>query len=152
MAGLDLSGSVGTRTKKGTKITQAMADAVTADNEYIKVVQNNSHLVAELIPRAIGRALEKIGLLAEGHVIGWMTEHYVVDTGRLRNSITHAIMNDETVAVGTNVRYAEYVHFGHRTIDGKTVAGRPFLTAPIQKHLDEYRDILKAELSGGSSA
>lgn len=146
MAGLDLSGRIGRKTKKGTTITQSHADAVAADNAYVRIVQDNSHLVAQMLPTAIAKALEKIGLIAEGHVIGYMTQEYIVDTGRLRNSITHAIQGDQSVIIGTNVEYAIYVHEGHRTADGKTVAGRPFLRAPITAHLKEYREIMKGEL------
>lgn len=118
-----------------------------ADNEHIKVVQDNSKLVAQAIPTAIARALEKIGILAEGHVIGYMTREHIVDTGRLRNSITHATVSDTgshgaAAVVGTNVKYAKYVHNGT-----SRVAGRPFLTAPLREHGDEYREILKKELS-----
>lgn len=118
-----------------------------ADNAYIQIVQNNSHLVAKLIPQAMARALEKIGLLAEGHVVGYMTKNHIVDTGRLRNSITHAIRSNNTVIVGTNVEYATYVHEGT-----SRMAGRPYLTAPIQSHLNEYREVLKSEMSGSGQA
>ena len=117
-----------------------------ADNTHIKVVQDNSKLVAQLIPQAIARALEKIGLLAEGHVIGYMTKEHIVDTGRLRNSITHAIVNDvgttaASAVVGTNVEYAKYVHNGT-----SRVKGRPYLTVPTQQHASDYREILKGEM------
>lgn len=141
MARLDLSKKVGTHTKKGTLITQAHADAVAADNAYIQVVQDSSHLVAQMLPTAIGRALEEIGLLAEGHVIGYMTNEYIVDTGRLRNSITHAVTADQSVEIGTNVSYAKYVHNGT-----SRVKARPFLTDPIGQHLNEYRKIFEDEL------
>lgn len=141
MAGLDLSNKVGTKTKKGTLITQAHASAVAADNAYIQIVQDNSHLIAQMLPTAIGKALEEIGILAEGHVIGYMTSEYIVDTGRLRNSITHAVTGDESVVIGTNVRYAKYVHNGT-----SKVSARPFLTAPIKQHLQEYKQMIKAAL------
>lgn len=141
MAGLNLSGSVGKKTKKGTLITQAHADAVAADNANIKVVQDNSKLIAKLIPAAIAKALEEIGILAEGHVIGYMTAEYIVDTGRLRNSITHAVTEARDVIVGTNVSYAKYVHNGTSRVNA-----RPFLTAPVHQHRDEYREMLKKAL------
>ncbi len=117
-----------------------------ADNAHIQVVQDNSKMVAQLIPQAIARALEKIGILAEGHVIGYMTREHIVDTGRLRNSITHAIVGDAgTVAaaavVGTNVDYAKYVHNGTSKVDP-----RPYLTDPISQHGKEYREMLKKEM------
>lgn len=141
MAGLDLSNKVGTKTKKGTLITQAHASAVAADNAYIEIVQDNSHLIAQMIPTAIAKALEEVGLLAEGHVIGYMTAEYIVDTGRLRNSITHAITDGMSVVIGTNVSYAKYVHNGT-----SKVAARPFLTAPIKQHLQEYKQMIKAAM------
>lgn len=141
MAGLDLSDQIGSVTAKGTKITEKHAAAVAADNAYIEIVQDNSHLVAQMLPTAIAKALESIGIVAEGHVIGYMTEHHIVDTGRLRNSITHALQGDESVIIGTNVEYARYVHEGT-----SRVTGRPFLRAPITQHADEYRDILKETL------
>lgn len=138
MAGLDLSKLVGTKTAKGTTITQAQADAVAADNAYITVVQDNSHLIAQLLPKAIAKALEEVGILAEGHVVGYMTKNHIVDTGRLRNSITHAIQGDRTVIVGTNVIYGRYVHNGTSRVDP-----RPFLTDPVQQHAKEYREVIK---------
>lgn len=112
-----------------------------ADNAYIQIVQDNSHLVAQMLPTAIAAALEEIGIVAEGHVIGYMTSEYIVDTGRLRNSITHAVDSDESVIVGTNVEYAPYVHNGT-----SKVKARPFLTKPIQQHVQEYKEILKKHL------
>jgi len=117
-----------------------------SDNAYIQIVQDNSHLVAKALPAAIAQALESIGILAEGHVIGYMTREHIVDTGRLRNSITHAIMSDigtmaGAAVVGTNVEYAKYVHNGT-----SRVKGRPFLTTPVQQHMKEYREVLKKHL------
>lgn len=141
MAGLDLSKRVGTKTKKGTLITQAKADAVAADNAYIEVVQDNSALIARMIPQAIAKALEKVGILAEGHVIGYMTKEHIVDTGRLRNSITHSVTGDNNVEIGTNVSYGKYVHNGTSRVEA-----RPFLTQPISEHMDEYLEIMRSEL------
>lgn len=125
-------------------VTNAQALGSAADAATIEVVQDNTDQVLREFPTAINRALEEIGLLAEGHVMGYITQNHIVDTGRLRNSITHAIDNDEHAAiVGTNVEYAPYVHEG---IHGKP--GRPFLTDPVQQHKDEYRDMLEAHLKG----
>lgn len=55
---------------------------------------------------AVLRALERIGEQAEGHA------KYLcpVDTGRLRNSITHQVdKGGDAVYIGTNTEYAPYV-------------------------------------------
>ena len=133
----------GAASKSGTVSAKQAAGSI-ADVAAIEVVQDNTDQVLREFPTAINKALEEIGLLAEGHVIGYITSHHIVDTGRLRNSITHTIDNDEQCAiVGTATEYAAYVHEGVR---GKP--GRPFLTAPVQQHKDDYRDVLKKHLEG----
>ena len=52
-------------------------------------------------------ALEEIGLLAERYA----KTACPVDTGRLRNSITHEA-DEESVSIGTNVEYGKYVELG----------------------------------------
>lgn len=110
----------------------------------VEVVQDNTDAVLKELDTAISRSLEEVGILAEGHSVGYITEHHIVDTGRLRNSVTHAIDEDDKVAIiGTNVEYAPYVHNGTRRMPG-----RPFLTEPIQKHYDEYRDVFEKNMGG----
>lgn len=65
---------------------------------------DNSDLVKAAKDEMIARALEAVGLQAEGNVIPLVP----VDTGRLKNSITH-VVEGETAYVGTNVEYAPYV-------------------------------------------
>lgn len=84
-------------------------------------------------------------------IIGGMAESYAkklcpVDTGRLRNSITHAQMDDHTEVVGTNVEYAPYVELGHHTYGGKGVnfvQPKPFLRPAAENHAAEYRMIIQ---------
>ena len=54
--------------------------------------------------KAIKNGLEAIGLTAEGHA----KKITPVDTGRLRNSISHAT-DKEAAYIGTNVEYAAFV-------------------------------------------
>lgn len=125
-------------------VTNAQALGSMSDAATIRVVHDNTDQVLEEFPTAVNRALEEIGLVAEGHVMGYITEKHIIDTGRLRNSITHAIDNDgQSAIVGTSVEYSAYVHNG---VHGRP--GRPFLTDPVQQHKDEYREILKEHLSG----
>lgn len=106
----------------------------------VKVVQDNTDEVVEALGTAMARALEAIGIQAEGYA----KDLCPVDTGRLRNSITHAVEADEKAAyIGTNVEYAPYVELG--TSKHKE---QPFLRPAAQDHGDEYRSILESELKG----
>ena len=70
---------------------------------------DNSKEVLEAMQEAAVRALEKCGITAEGYA----KKLCPVDTGRLRNSITHIVDESElSVTVGTNVEYASYVCLG----------------------------------------
>lgn len=92
----------------------------------------------DLKNEAIARALEKIGLVAERYAKGYAP----VDTGRLRNSISHEAAPEEgAVYIGTNVEYAPYQEFG--TVNQ---AGTPFLRPAVENHLDEYKAIVENEL------
>lgn len=66
--------------------------------------KDNSEQVLSAMEKAIKNALEAIGLTAEGHA----KKITPVDTGRLRNSISHAT-DKEAAYIGTNVEYAAFV-------------------------------------------
>jgi hypothetical protein len=83
---------------------------------------------------AIPRGLEAIGLAAEGHAKKYET---AVDTGRLRNSISHAT-DDEAAYIGTNVEYAPYIELGAR---GRK--GLHFLQKAATQHGDEYERLME---------
>lgn len=69
-------------------------------------ITDNSGLVREEFQTAVLRALEKCGLTAEGYAKLLCP----VDTGNLRNSITHTVDEGGDVAyIGSNVEYAAYV-------------------------------------------
>lgn len=113
-----------------------------SDIDTLEVVEDNTEQVLAEFPQAIMRALEKVGLVAEGYA----KRLCPVDTGRLRNSITHTIDGDEQVAIiGTNVEYALYVHEGTWA---RLDAGTPFLTDAAQQNADRYRRIIESELRG----
>ena len=70
---------------------------------------DNSKEVSDNIKEALLRGLEKCGLMAEGYA----KKLCPVDTGNLRNSITHEVVEDENaVYIGTNNEYAAYVELG----------------------------------------
>ena len=94
----------------------------------------------ELKNEAITRALEKIGLMAEAYAKVEITNQGAVDTGNLRNSITHEA-RENYVVVGTNVEYAPYVELGTHKMKE-----RPYLKPAIDNHLPQYKEIIKQAL------
>ena len=69
-----------------------------------------------------------------------------VDTGRLKNSIEGAYQTEfdgATVIVGTNVKYAIYVHQGTRRM-----APNRFLRNGILDNVDEYKEVFEKALKG----
>ena len=80
-------------------------------------------------------------------IIGGKAESYAkklcpVDTGRLRNSITHQQYDDNTEVIGTNVEYAPYVELGtHKQ------KAQPYLRPAAENHSAEYKEIIKAVMA-----
>ena len=104
----------------------------------VTVNEDNSEGASRGIARAIDRALEEIGMAAEGYA----KRACPVDTGNLRNSISHAVESGEdAVYIGTNVEYAPYVELGTRRM-----AAQPFLRPAATEHGSTYRSILKRNL------
>lgn len=118
----------------------------------IIVNKDNTDIFAAELSRALSIGLEEIGFTAENYAMQELTEEKPhkspptprgsIDTGRLRASITHNVMDDEkAVYIGTNVEYAPYVELGT-----SKAPAYPFLRPAIQKHIEEYRDILEKRL------
>lgn len=95
--------------------------------------KDNTDEVLAALESAKKRGLEAIGLTAEGHA----KKETPVDTGRLRNSISHAT-DDEAAYIGTNVEYAPYVELGARGRQGKHMLQRA-----ATEHTDEYKRIME---------
>lgn len=68
---------------------------------------DNSAKILEALHEACERGLEEIGQAAEKYAI----VKTPVDTGNLRNSITHTVQ-DDAVFIGTNNNYAPYIEYG----------------------------------------
>ena len=104
-------------------------------------VKVTSHVkeVIEAKNEAIARALEAIGIQAEGDV----AELAPVDTGRLGDSITHEVdESEEAVYIGTNVEYAAYQEYGT-----SRMKAHPFLKPGIMNNLETYKEIAEKYLS-----
>jgi len=124
-------------------------------NDYSADVLNEFH-------DAVLRALERCGEQAEGYA----KDLAPVDTGNLRNSISHTVDEDEPAAyIGSNVEYAAYVELGTgKYTDGGRptpwvyqddngnwhwTAGnpaQPFLKPAVADHAQTYSNIIKDEL------
>lgn len=102
-------------------------------------MSNYSDLVKNATEEEIQKALEAIGLLAEGYA----KKLCAVDTGRLRNSISHTVKGD-TAYIGTNVFYAPYVEMGT-----SKMAAQPFLRPAVTRHQKEYMQVAADILTGG---
>lgn len=106
----------------------------------LEVRADNRREVANAIDQALATALEEVGLVAEGYA----KRACPVDTGRLRNSITHVTRpGEKAVYIGTNVEYAPYVEYGTARHEAQ-----PFLRPAATGHGDTYRAIVEARLRG----
>lgn len=102
----------------------------------VEIREDNVDLTKSEIRAAFARALERIGMQAEGYA----QDLCPVDTGNLRNSITHTA-DAEAAYIGTNVEYAPYVELGTRR-----AAAQPFLKPAGTDHRGTYANIVKDEL------
>lgn len=134
-----------------------------SDSMHIEIT-DNSGKVKEELEAAVLRALEECGLTAEGYA----KQLCPVDTGNLRNSITHQVDEQEQSAIiGTPSEYAIYVELG----TGKYVPGgrptpwvyqdakgnwhlthgqraQPYIKPAVADHVSTYKTIIQDELKG----
>lgn len=109
----------------------------------VNVVEDNSGKFKSDMEAAIARGMERIGLAAEAHAKEY---EIAVDTGLLRNSITHSLDNDgKRVRIGTNVEYGVYIELGTSRYPGVN-GGKGFLRPAATNHLAEYKSILENEI------
>lgn len=87
----------------------------------------------------IRRSLKRIGLIVERE----SKKVTPVKSGTLKRSITSVMIGDDSVAIGTSVKYGLYVHEGTRKADGSSrMPGRPFLTWGIENGSQRIQDEL----------
>lgn len=128
-------------------------------------LEDHSDEVLEALESACQRALEKCGLVGEGYA----KKLCPVNTGDLRNSITHTVADngERTAYVGTNSEYGVYVECGtgiyypggrqtpwtyqdengdwHLTHGQRA---KPFIKPAVAEHGEQYKRIIEAELKG----
>ena len=119
--------------------------------------------VLSALDAALARGLEKCGLVAEGYA----KKLCPVDTGNLRNSITHTVtdVNEQAAYVGSNAEYAAYVELGtgvfypggrqtpwvYTDAKGNThmthgQRAKPYIKPAVADHTPQYQKIIKSEL------
>lgn len=130
----------------------------------VSIEENNVDLINDEVKDSVEKALTAVGLDA----VGYAALLCPVDTGRLRNSIVyathgsggsqggngypgeqatgedmqaHGSPEESTVVIGTNVEYAQEIELGK-----SKQAPNGFLGPAIQNHLNEYKQILEANL------
>ena len=126
----------------------------------IKFTSNVNDILSAL-EKGKRNALTAIGSSAETHTKDNITADKLVDTGRLRNSITYATGDylgvgtytdnkkkkysdakarntpkDDEVGIGTNVEYAAYTELGTQHI-----AAHHYLKRAVTEHKDEYKKL-----------
>ena len=127
-------------------------------------IKDNSDDIRRQIKDAIIRGLERCGMQGESYA----KDLVPVDTGNLRNSITHKVDTSEPAAyIGTNNEYAAYVELGtgeyaeggggrptpwvyqddkgnwHHTHGQRA---QPYLRPALADHKKTYKNILEDEL------
>lgn len=129
-------------------------------------VETHADLFKDAVKEAVEAALEAVGLQAEGYAKANITAAGRVDTGELRNSVTHQVEESEqAVYIGSNLEYAIYNEVGTGIyaeggggrkdpwmyVDDKGVGHRTVGITPIHflkdaaaDHGDEYRQIAEA--------
>lgn len=99
----------------------------------MKIENDNTQKVKSELESRVMAALEAIGATAETYA----KKGAPVDTGRLRNSISHAV-DENTAYIGTNVEYAPYQELGTSRIKAKH-----FLKNSVMNHKSDYKQIVK---------
>lgn len=130
----------------------------------VKFTDNSKEVLSQK-EKALLKALEKCGLLGENYA----KKNCPVDTGALRNSISHKVVPSEEAAyIGTNEEYGPYVELGtgiyisggrptpwvyqdakgnwHMTHGQRA---QPYLKPAVADHASQYRAILEDALKNG---
>lgn len=152
-------------------------------------IKDHTGEVMRLFEQRLQTALEAVGMQAESHAKQIITDFMAygndsfqlpagyrekdnsrVDTGRLRNSVTHTVSQNE-VYIGSNLEYAPYHELGTGKyasqpggrqspwiyVDAHGVGHKTNGLAPIHflkrsaaNYLDEYKNIMNDILSGNT--
>lgn len=102
-----------------------------------EITINLNNFIENILPEKIAQGLEMAGQYVENTAKENITKMGAVDTGTLKNSITHNVEGN-IVEIGTNVEYAPFVHSGTSKMEG-----RPFLQNAVDEHMTEILEYIK---------
>lgn len=111
---------------------------------------SNVDLFKTALDEQVEAALTAVGIAAESNAKQEITEAVYntpespnyVRTGRLRNSLTHAVnAQEKEVLIGSIVEYAPFVELGTTKMQP-----RPYLRPAINNHVPEYKALVEAAL------
>lgn len=105
----------------------------------VVVSNDNTPQVLGKLKAGIKDALDACGAACEGYA----KAECPVDTGRLRNSITHQLNGDTEVQIGTNVEYGKFVETGT-----SKQRSQPYLKPAVQNHEAQYAALFKSIIGG----
>lgn len=103
----------------------------------VKIKADNKDEAIRILNQRVETALEAAGIFIEVQA----KKNSPVDTGNLRNSITHETEGN-TTNIGSNVEYAPYVEMGT-----SRHSAQPFLAPAINDNLSKIESIIKQYLS-----
>lgn len=108
----------------------------------VEITDNTDEFRRELNNR-LPSILEAIGIHIEGEAKDELeNDPRRIDTGNLRNSITHAVeANEEAVYIGTNTEYGVYVHEGTQRM-----APNRFLKNAVERNEAQIKAYIEREM------
>ena len=122
----------------------------------VDITEDNTDLILKATDNQIAKALEIIGSIGEDAAQALCP----VDTDNLRLSLTHEVnTHKKEVTIGTDVRYAPHVEYGHvqevgryvpaigKRLKKDFVPAKPFLRPAIQNNIPIFEQVIKEELS-----
>ena len=99
---------------------------------------NNVQTLLDELKDKKGAALEAVGMAAETYAkLNLENNPRRIDTGNLRNSISHVPDGDDTMCIGTDVEYAVYVELGTSRMKPSN-----YLKRSVMEHIDEYKNVI----------
>lgn len=115
-------------------------------------IENNADKVCAEMSDRLRQALEAVGITAENNAVVEVNRAVYdtppspnyVRTGALRNSITHAVQEDQQcVVIGCRIEYAPDVELGNSQMHA-----RPFLRPAVVNYQNDYKDMFDAIMRG----
>lgn len=110
------------------------------DSMEVKILVNNIPKMTQRVQQAIMDGLWECGEVAEAYA----KDKCPVDTGNLKNSITHQEKQNATggeCQIGSAVEYATYVEMGTYKMKAQ-----PYLKPSIANHKNEYKERIAQKL------